>query len=526
MAPIRRGGRLAPSYDHGGMADSTSSPKRVLEHGHGALADTVDASAAGPENAGAVIAPVPHRIGRFVILRLLGQGGMGAVYSAYDDQLDRKVAVKILHHSEFAPIDRRARVLREAQAMARVSHPNVVQVYEVGEAEGQVFIAMEFIEGSALSAWQSERSRSWEDVLRVYRAAGQGLLGAHRVGLVHRDFKPDNVLVDKEGRPRVADFGLAHGEGSSEPSPSQEPSSPGRLLSRPLTMAGAIVGTPAYMSPEQCRGERGDARSDQFSFCAALYEALYKTLPFEGEDLAELSGNILLGKLRPIPAGTQFPAVIEQALRRGLSVDPAQRFPSMAELLSVLDIDPQRDPAGAPRSRRAFIAMMLSIVGLRTLYFALFQSGSPVLIRDMLSSAMLLCAAVLSAAWVLRRTLRQNAFQRELIILLIIGSFQLIAMRVIGLIAGLSVPQVVAMDLVSMSAFCTVIAWKYLPSFWVGVPYCLAGVLVAVFQPGRVGWFVAVGYPMLAVLMFAAWNRDASRSSSRAGSTVKRAAEK
>src|SRR5205085_10925695 len=131
------------------------------------------------------------------------------------------------------------------------------------------------------------------------------------------------------------------------------------LLTSSLTAAGALVGTPAYMSPEQYRGERADARSDQFSFCAALYEALYKVKPFDGEDLADLSGNILLGKMRPVPAGSQVHPVIEQALRRGLSSDPAQRFPSMSELLTALDIDPQRDPGGAPRVRRGFIVGLL-----------------------------------------------------------------------------------------------------------------------------------------------------------------------
>src|SRR5262249_41507240 len=155
-----------------------------------------------------------------------------------------------------------------------------------------------------------------------------------------------NVMVDKDGRPRVADFGLAHGEGNAEPSTGQAPPSSGPLLSTPLTMAGAIVGTPAYMPPEQYRGERGDARSDQFSFCAALYEALYRQLPFAGTDLDELSVNVLQGKIRPVAGSSQIPVAIEQVLRRGLSTDPAQRFPGMSELLAALDIDPQRDPAG------------------------------------------------------------------------------------------------------------------------------------------------------------------------------------
>jgi len=182
------------------MGESIPPHGPGLHPSSSALNETLDGSDGRAAIPGVVTAPqsitIPHRIGRFVILRLIGRGGMGVVYSAYDEQLNRKVAVKLLHQSDGSGRDRRPRILREAQAMARVSHPNVIHVYEVGEVSGQVFIAMEFVEGTNLATWQRQGNRSWEELLRVYLAAGQGLLAAHRAGLVHRDFKPDMVAAE------------------------------------------------------------------------------------------------------------------------------------------------------------------------------------------------------------------------------------------------------------------------------------------------------------------------------------------
>jgi serine/threonine protein kinase len=173
-----------------------------------ALAETMDGRQEGAPAAARIEVHDLRRIGRYFILRPLGQGGMGVVYAAYDEELDRKVALKLLHRSELAGSERRARVLREAQAMARVSHPNVLTVYEVGvldEVEGggatgsQIFIAMEFIEGATLHAWQRQEGRTWDEILRMYLAAGQGLHAAHSAGLVHRDFKPETVVPERYG---------------------------------------------------------------------------------------------------------------------------------------------------------------------------------------------------------------------------------------------------------------------------------------------------------------------------------------
>ncbi len=284
----------------------------------------------------------PRRIHRFAVLRQIGAGGMGVVYAGYDEELDRRVAIKVVREDLVAS-QGSARILREAQAMAKVSHPNVVQVYEVGEFSGQVFVAMEFIKGVTLGEWLTAEDRTWEETLEMYLQAGRGLAAAHHMGLVHRDFKPDNVLVG-DGRARVLDFGLARAEGSRAPEADDSAlvrtsSVPVHMLSTNLTMAGTILGTPAFMSPEQHLGEHTDARSDQFSFCVALYGALYGVAPFAGENFIDLSESVTHGKLRPPPAGTAVPAWVFAALRTGLAVAPADRHPSMDTLLAALTPD-------------------------------------------------------------------------------------------------------------------------------------------------------------------------------------------
>ncbi|HEY8377881.1 MAG TPA: serine/threonine-protein kinase, partial [Nannocystis sp.] len=289
---------------------------------------------------------MPQRIGRFVVLERLGAGGMGVVYAAYDPQLDRKVAVKLLLPS-LSGSDRedvaRARLLREAQALARLSHPNVVAVYDVGTHAGQVFIAMEFIAGESLTSWLKAEPRSVREVLAVFQDAGRGLAAAHRAGLVHGDFKPDNVLVDRAGRVRVVDFGLAFAQEETR----TEEESPGALrstleLSQLPARPGMLVGTPAYMAPEQFHGEPGSARSDQFSFCVSLYEGLYGHRPFAGDDVATLKRAVCLGAVPDEPRDRRLPPWLRRVLLRGLHWDAAQRFSDMDQLLAALARDPGR----------------------------------------------------------------------------------------------------------------------------------------------------------------------------------------
>lgn len=327
--------------------------------------------------------PSPPTLGRgtalerYVVLEPLGEGGMGMVYAAYDSVLDRKVALKLLPPGDLEMdaevTSGRARLLREAQAMARLSHPNVVAIYDVYQHGAQVFMAMELVEGQTLLQWQQGQTRGWKETLAAFLAAGQGLAAAHAAGLVHRDFKPTNVLVGKDGRVRVTDFGLArtHNAPAEEPS-APEPTRPRRdtgpvkahsLLELELTQRGAVMGTPAYMAPEQFRGAAADARSDQFSFAVSLWEALYGVRPFEGTTAAQRRQNVLDGRIQPAPSSSDVPPWVTRALLRALATDPAQRYPSLDALLSLLE----RDPVRVRRRWLAATALLLLVVGSGTL---------------------------------------------------------------------------------------------------------------------------------------------------------------
>ncbi|MDC0718663.1 protein kinase domain-containing protein [Nannocystis bainbridge] len=289
---------------------------------------------------------LPGRIGRFTILRELGAGGMGVVYAAYDEQLDRKVAIKLLRGAgDLATSQGHARLLREAQALARLSHPHVVAVYEVGSFSEHVFLAMEYVQGASLRGWLEAAPRPWHEVLRVFTQAGRGLAAAHAAGLVHRDFKPDNAIVGDDGRVRVLDFGLARAPivEASEPAAEEPTATTGRVtLGSQLTVAGAVVGTPAYIAPELYMRLPADPRSDQFAFCVALWEAIYGQRPFRGATLQALALAICEGQPVPPPPGRRVPAWLHAALVRGLDPDPARRFATMDALLAVLDRDPER----------------------------------------------------------------------------------------------------------------------------------------------------------------------------------------
>ncbi|MCA9653783.1 MAG: tetratricopeptide repeat protein, partial [Myxococcales bacterium] len=347
-----------------------------------------------PEPADDVVPSVGRTVGRYVIIGQLGRGGMGTVLKAYDEALDRAIALKLLHpgvaerHAE--------RLTREAQALAKLSHPNVVHVYEVAEAEGQWFIAMELVHGNTLRRWQKTR-RPWSEHVAAYLQAGEGLAAAHAQGLVHRDFKPDNCIVDDDGRVKVLDFGLVReleppamrasddstearaaappderdedegnereddeddpgrdpgldsaGRGAaslvgSEPGASEGPlRGSGRISSRDsgrrasLTQTGTVLGTLAYMPLEQLEGHPVDARSDQFSFCVSLYEAVYGERPFPGNNAIALMMSLRRGDLRAAPRGARVPARLRRTLLRGLAQDPDERWPSMEPLLAEL----------------------------------------------------------------------------------------------------------------------------------------------------------------------------------------------
>lgn len=328
-------------------------------------------------------------IGRYTVLEHLGSGGMASVYSAYDKQLERIVALKMLR-AELEVDEVRTRMLREAQAMARLKHEHVVTVYEVGTFDARIFIAMEYVDGATLSAWSKE-PRPWRELLRILEAAGRGLAAAHEAGLVHRDFKPDNVLVGKDGRVLVSDFGIArshsNSNSSSEPEldqasegddretelrtrttprggvavsgtlsadigastdederesqPSGGPQSASRSHTDRLTQEGAVLGTPGFIAPEHLFAGVDDARSDQFSFCVTMYRVLYGKRPYEFRNIVTYC-EALQGPPEAPPAKTPIPGWVHEIILRGLQRDPALRFASMNELLDALEHDPSR----------------------------------------------------------------------------------------------------------------------------------------------------------------------------------------
>ncbi|MEX1364714.1 MAG: serine/threonine-protein kinase, partial [Nannocystaceae bacterium] len=301
------------------------------------------------EGLAASLAGAGRSIGRYTVLDELGSGGMGTVYSAYDPQLDRKVALKLLHagdsRSDHAT-RARARLQREAQAIAKVKHPNVIHVYDVGllvhEGQEQVFVAMELVEGRSLRQWLEQlhatdrwsRGEAVEEIVEVMAQAARGLAAAHEVGLVHRDFKPDNALLGDDGQVRVVDFGLARRVGGSESLDGvvrgETPPSLGlghghghsnSALDERLTRTGARLGTPAYMAPEQFESQDTDGRTDQFALCLVLHEALYGARAFPHSGYA-LAAAVVRGERQPPPSDRSVPAHLRAVLERGLRIEP------------------------------------------------------------------------------------------------------------------------------------------------------------------------------------------------------------
>jgi serine/threonine protein kinase len=278
---------------------------------------------------------VPAMIGRYRVLGIIGQGGMGVVLKAEDPQLVRTIAIKLVRPRK-GPVstaaEDRARLLREARALAALSHPNVVPVYDVGEHGDSLFIAMQFIGGANMRVWLEREKPGYKRVLGVMRAAGRGLAAAHAAGIVHRDFKPANVLVGDDGRVRVLDFGLARAHESADGG-----AATGDLaVLGGVTQAGVLVGTPAYMAPEQFGGGIGDARADQYAFCVSMFEALYGFAPFTANDFRSLVTLKRAGRIADRPPSTTVPDDLHAVMLRGMSTDPADRFASMPDLLREL----------------------------------------------------------------------------------------------------------------------------------------------------------------------------------------------
>jgi len=389
------------------------------------------------------------RFGRYTILEELGRGAMATVYTAYDDQLDRKVAIKLIRNPH-------VRVQQEARAVARISHPNVVQIYEIGTFEGHDFIAMELIDGVNLTTWQRARSRNIYDIIAMYAQAGRGLAAAHRAGLVHRDFKPDNVIVDSSGRPRVGDFGLAHVR------------SPAEDLEHDPTLASAddlatrddtVVGTPAYMAPEQLLCGDVDARADQFGLCASLYEAVYGVRPYRGGSIEELRATARAGVLQEPPPGAIVPPALRALLRRGLAPKPADRWPSLADLLDQLDqLDAQRDPAGAGSQRRrivvALVVVCTAALGVQLSSGATDAADVP--LGQMLATPVGVLVVMGLGTYLARAALLRDSYHRRMTAVLFAIVLGHIIVPLVGTRAGFSVEQIVLVEmLLTGQAFLT-----------------------------------------------------------------------
>lgn len=286
-------------------------------------------------------APKRAAVGNYRVESLLGEGAMGTVFVGVDETLGRRVAIKQIKGTDDEA--RRARMLREAQALAKLSHPNVVPVYEAGEHDGRLYFAMELVDGVDLGEWVRTEQPGWRDVVAAYLQAADGLAAAHEAGLVHRDFKPSNVVIGSEGRVRVLDFGVAAVGAPDSPDHVAEwietaDKIPGAAIQDaiPLTATGGVVGTPVYMAPEQFAGDTVDGRADQFSFCVSLYEALYGQRPFSDRSiLARIDGGV--GVPTVPPRRTPVPRYLWSALRQGLSQRPEDRFESMRALRTACD---------------------------------------------------------------------------------------------------------------------------------------------------------------------------------------------
>ncbi len=319
------------------MNDEVTAPLPAWQLSDDLVLAQVEARVLGTER--------PVALGRYRIDRDLGRGGMGRLLLAFDPDLQRAVALKMIAPMRASSAEARGRIVAEARAMARLSDPHVAQVYEVDEVDGQLFVAMEYVDGQDLRGWLAGITRPWRAILAVFLQAGAGLAAAHGKGLVHRDFKPDNVMIDRNGRAKVIDFGLARGAGTSSLG-----AGTAQVGAHALTRTGAILGTPSYMAPEQWHGAV-DAKSDQFAFCVALFEAIAGRQPFVGDTDGALQRALHDGPSIPWPSNA--PRWLLRALLRGLSPAPAQRWPDMHGLLAAID------PA---RRRRRAVAM--GMVGL------------------------------------------------------------------------------------------------------------------------------------------------------------------
>ena len=386
--PDRTAASDTPSRSDRGAEASASATTDILTHANAPLPDARERPRTEPAAAptGGFELARGSALGRYVVLERIGAGTMGVVFRAYDPELDRRLAIKLVAvrgRLRKRGAEVRARLLREAQALARVDHPNVIQVHDVGtfapphDHDGGgplVFVAMEYVDGGTLRTWLAAQPRAWPAILDVFIQAGRGLAAAHAADLIHRDFKPDNVMVGRDGRVRVLDFGLARAaSGGNESAPESiefaERAQHSVDFDDALTQDGTILGTPAYMAPELHVGAPAVAASDQFAFCVALWEALYGERPFAGESHAAIAFNIMQGRLRAVPSDRRVPRWLHRVLLVGLAGEAKDRFASMTALVDELARD-----RGRIRRR---VAVAIAIGGVAAAAYAAPRANDP-----------------------------------------------------------------------------------------------------------------------------------------------------
>lgn len=425
------------------------------------------------------------RLGRFVLLQEVGAGAMGRVYAAYDEALDRRVAIKLLR--EDGPGDEdRARIHREAKAMARLSHPNVAQIHDAGEVDGRLYLAMEYIEGDSLDGWQ--RDRAWRARLGMYLEAGRGLAAAHAAGVLHRDFKPQNVLIGLDGRPRVIDFGLARPVAEQEAvvEPVDAFADTGSIfgLDLSVTRTGTVVGTPGYMALEQFKGQPLDAAADQFSFCVALYEALYAVAPYPRDQLPRLLTALAAHDVAPPPADTEVPGWVHAALVRGLSPEPADRWPSISALLDELGRDREHDPETGRAQRLWLVATLALVIAASTIYGVLATGlAIPTAGRGFVL-ALVVGVALSLMLLVLRRPIAQSALNRGVAAFFLCAIGVVLALRGATWAIGADPRPTYVYELCALAALSLLSAASVAPWFGRLSVVLVAAVPLAVALPG------------------------------------------
>jgi serine/threonine-protein kinase len=452
----------------------------------------------------------PARIGRFVVEDEVGRGGMGVVYRASDPLLGRAVAVKLLARRD-GGTEGRARLLREAQAIAQLQHPNVVGVHDVGEHEGQVYLAMEFLAGTSLRHWQAGRTP--RTVLEAYLAAGRGLAAAHAAGLVHRDFKADNVSVDAAGHVKLLDFGLARAtDGEAEPAAPVAaglPTLSGPLvLESALTVAGTIMGTPAYMAPEQLAGQAAGPAADQFAFCVSLWEALTGARPFAGKDLPSLKAAIALGP--PTPPGRGWTRAVLAVAARGLSAEPRLRFESLAECLEAIAAaagEHAFDLEVGRRQRRWLLAT-ITLCGL--VVEAGFLTGFvpyPRTAEGLIPLAIATLGVMMALTFALRRSLLATDINRRIGLLALGMAGLTLVNRLLGVEFGADVAHILATDLLCVGALCVGVSTRRAPWFAVAAGIQLTAALACALLPAWAPHVFTAESLLTAALMAWYWER-------------------